>query len=89
MANATKDKIIVLTQDGQARTPGGLLDKRLFTGKNRLHAVMEDNGLWSLHYDSGVMNEPLKQKFTSFHILLKTVKQYFERRNVRVKEVIE
>lgn len=89
MANATKDKILILEPIGAAYNTSGMLDKRLFTGENKLHAVLEDNGLWSFHYDSGIMNEPLKQKFTSLSMALKAAKTYFDKRNVRVKEIIE
>lgn len=89
MANATKDKILILAPRANAKDSIGLIDKRLFTGANKLHAVLESNGLWSFHYDFGIMNEPLKQKFTSFSIALKTAKLYFDKRNIDVKEVID
>lgn len=89
MANATKDKILTLAQRANVKATNGLIDRRLFSGGNRLHAILENNGLWSLRYDFGIVPEPLKQKFTSFSTALKTVKYYFDSRNIDVKEIIE
>lgn len=89
MVNATNNKIIVLVPRANAKDVTGVVDKNLFTGKNKLHAVLEDNGLWSLHYDSGMMNEQLRQRFTSLSMALRTVKEYFNKRNIDIKEVIE
>lgn len=67
----------------------GLIDKRLFTGGNRLHAIRGTDNLWYLQYDSGALEEPLKQKFTNFPILMAHVKKHFHKRNIEVTEDYE
>lgn len=68
----------------------GLVDKRLFSGENQLHAIKDDQyGLWGLKYDSGVLPEPLKQKFTTFKECVKFATDYFLRRNIQIEEIID
>jgi len=68
----------------------GLIDKRLFTGDNKLHAIRGPNdSMWHLRYDSGIVPAALQQKFTSFNILFKLVTEYFNKRNIEVKEIFE
>lgn len=68
----------------------GLVDKRLFSGENKLRAIKDPQfGLWTLKYDSGILPEALKQQFTSFKVLLKFVTEYFTKRNIKVEEVID
>lgn len=88
-ANVSTDRIIeVKVKDGaQPKSSTGLLDSRLFTGDNHLHAI-QDAGLWYLKYEKGGLPSPLKQKFTNFNQLLKHVKTYFEGRNAEVKEIV-
>lgn len=84
------DRILVLKViDGKAPVAStGLVDKRLFTGENNLHAVMDtQTTLWTVKYDNGGLPEPLKQQFTSFGSLLKYVSAYFRKRNVEIVEV--
>lgn len=83
-------ELALVTIDGKAPINStGLMDNRLFTGENKLRAYMEPNGLWSLKYDSGILPEPLKQQFTSFSTLLRITKDYFKKRNIAIKEVID
>lgn len=66
----------------------GIIDKRLFTGDNKLHAIMDtQTSLWSLKYEQGGLPEPLKQRFTSIKKLMDFVTAYFAKRNVEIKEV--
>ena len=66
----------------------GMVDSRLFTGENNLHAIMNENdGLWAIKYDSGILPNHLKQRFTSFRLLYKHVENYFQGRNVEISEV--
>jgi hypothetical protein len=85
------DRIIVLEpMEGGAKSTTGLTDNRLFTGENRLHAKMDPNNCqWYLHYDSGIVADPLKGRFTSFNKLKEHVEGYFNKRNVKVKEVLD
>lgn len=88
--NQSTDRIISLVKVEGKNTLSdmGLIDNRLFSGGNTLHAVMEPNGLWILKYDSGSLPEPLRQQFTNFTILMKFLRQYFHKRNIEIKEVI-
>lgn len=70
-------------------TETGLIDNRLFTGENNLRAIQEPNSLWSLKYDHGSVPEFLRQQFTSFSTLIKVVTEYFNKRNIIIKEVIK
>jgi hypothetical protein len=83
------DRIIVLEPgEGGAKNTKGMVDNRLFTNENNLHAKMDPNNCqWYLQYDSGIVSDALKGRFTSFNKLLEHVEQYFNRRNVKVKEV--
>ena len=67
-----------------------MVDSRLFTGENRLHAIMDtQTTLWHLAYDNGILPQPLKQQFTSFTKLHGYVKDYLSRRNIEIVEVID
>lgn len=68
----------------------GLLDKRLFTGENKLVANKDPQyQLWSLSYEHGIVPEALKQKFTSFKVLVKFATDYFDKRHITIKEIID
>ncbi len=85
------DRILKLKQiPGKSPlSSSGLTDKRLFTGGNNIHAIRDTNGLWYLQYDNGLLEEALKQRFTSFSSLMKHVKYYYLRRNIMVEEVLD
>lgn len=90
--NQSNDRILVLSKRDISKnttTDSGLIDNRLFTGGNKLHAVMQPNGLWALNYDAGIIPGALKQEFTSFTQVMKFLKQYFHKRNIEIKEVID
>lgn len=68
----------------------GLVDRRLFTGANKLHAIKDiQTCLWYLKYDDGGLPPALKQRFTSFSALMKHCNKYFNTRNIRIREVID
>lgn len=70
------------------KTSTGLLDSRLFTKGNNLHAIQNsETTLWALRYDQGVLPQQLKQNFTSFKKLLQYVEVYLKGRNVEVAEI--
>ena len=46
-----------------------------------------DASLWYLSCENGSIPEPLKQKFTKYSMLLRTVREYYDRKEVDVKEV--
>lgn len=67
-----------------------LLDGRLFTGENNMHAVFDPQlGLWYLKYDKGGIPGPLKQKFTDYATLMKHVLAYLTLRNVEIVEILD
>lgn len=90
--NKTADRILVLKpQEGKnTLSVTGLIDNRLFNGGNQLHAVMDKSSChWFLRYDAGIIPSALQQRFTSFTKLLNYTKEYFNRRNVDIVEVID
>lgn len=90
--NISNDRIIILEKiPGEAtKTVTGTIDNRLFSGQNRLHALKDqESSFWKLRYDSGLLAEPLKQSWTSFGKLYSFVSEYFKRRGVEIKEVID
>jgi hypothetical protein len=76
--------------EGGAKATSGMVDNRLFNKENNLHAKMDPtNCQWYLQYDSGILAEQLKGRWTSFSKLVDHVTDYFNKRNVRVKEIID
>lgn len=70
------------------KNAGGMTDKRLFTGENKIHAIKDNQtGLWYLRYEKGVVPEEFKQHFTTASVLVKFIEDYYRRRNITVKEV--
>jgi hypothetical protein len=90
--NHTKDRILVLKpmEGKDVLSSKGMVDKNLFTGKNNLHALMdEDYGHWSVKYDSGIIPPAFNQKWTAFSKLYKFVSDYYKLRNIQITEVID
>jgi len=84
------DRIIVLKpKEGMdVLNTSGIVDKRLFSGENQLHAIKDpETCFWSLRYDAGTLSEPLKGSWNSFNKLINHVTDYFSRRNIEVIEV--
>lgn len=84
------DRILELAViDGKAALSStGMVDTRLFTGGNKLHAIMDlETCLWRFKYDDGILPQPLKGVFTSFKALRKFAEEYFLKRNIRITEV--
>lgn len=84
------DRVFKLTviDDKNPISTSGLVDKRLFSGENQLHAIKEEQyGLWGFKYDAGVLPEPLKQKFTTFKECVKFADEYFNKRNIKITEI--
>jgi hypothetical protein len=89
---ASSDRVLVLEViDGQKPLSStGLVDPRLFTGENKLHAIKDTQTcLWHLKYDQGIVPPPLKGQYTGFNQLKKFCEDYFQKRNMRIKEVID
>lgn len=90
--NIKTDKILVLKpREGKTpKTAAGSIDKRLFTGDNKLHVIQdEDSCLWYFKYDSGILPGGLQQKFTSSSKALTYAKEYYDKRDVDIAEVID
>lgn len=88
--NRESDIILVLKpiEGKKPLASSGMVDSRLFTGKNQLHAVQDTSiRLWHLKYDMGILQEPLRQRFTTLDKLLEFVTGYFARRNIEIVEI--
>lgn len=88
----SNDRVFILGPiDGKKPlNTAGMVDSRLFTGENRLHAILnEQNSMWSLKYDSGILPLPFRQYFTSFGKAERQVRDYYAKRNVEIKQIID
>ena len=88
---STERTLVLKPIDGKnVLSSSGLVDNRLFKGGNSLKAVMNPiDCLWRFKYETGIIPESLRQKFTSFAALLKFGQQYFERRGLQIVEIID
>lgn len=89
--NASFDRILILKPQEGANTLNskGMVDNRLFTGENKLHAIRNsETAFWSLKYDNGLVPEPLRQSFTTYQKMYDFVKGYFARRNIDIVDVV-
>ena len=68
----------------------GAKDYRDFQTSTPLRAIRnDDTNLWAMRYDPpAVIPEILRQQFTTFDGLLKHVTTYFNKRNIRIKEIV-
>lgn len=83
----TRDRVLVLEviDDTKPKSLHGLLDIG-----NKLHALADTNtGLWAFKYERGVLPEMLKCQFTSFKALLQYAQDYYGKRNLKIKEVLD
>ena len=90
--NRSIDRVLSLELiDGKAQMSStGLVDRGLFTGDNKLHAIMDTSTcLWYCKYERGSPPPALQQKFTSFKRLFEFVKNYFSKRNINIKEIVD
>ena len=88
----SNDRILVLEkiEGKEVKSSTGLIDPRLFTGKNKVHVSFdEQNQLWGFSYEAGGVPEDLKQRFTTFPKALDFARHYFNKRNINIKEVID
>lgn len=85
-------QLILKPIDGtKSKSSTGLIDPGLFDGTNTLH-VKKDSGsnLWYFKYDRGGLPPVLKdQMFTGFKAAYKYAEDYFRKRNVEIKEVLD
>jgi hypothetical protein len=89
----SNDRVISLSQiDKKAPISStGVVDRRLFTGEQKLHAIVDSqSGLWYMQYETvGKLPQELDQKFTTFSALYKHAEEYFRKRNIKIEEVID
>ena len=88
----SKDRILVLEEiePGSVKSSSGNLDNRLFKGGNRVHAVMDPaTCFWKIKYEQGNAPEALNKTFTRFNLLLDTAKNYYNKRGLRIKEILD
>lgn len=86
------DRILVLkpSQGKVALSAAGAVDKRLFNGENKLHAIYdEEKGIWFMRYDMGGLPGGLQGQFTLFSELVNVARAYFKKRNVDITEIRE
>lgn len=77
-----------IKEGAKQKGPTGLVDPRLLTGDNRLHAKLEPfSSLWYVYYEHGRVPPVLQQRWTSFNKLYAFVKNYFDKRNIEIVEV--
>lgn len=90
--NKSDDRVLVLKpiEGMDALSNKGMVDKRLFSRENNLHAIMDKKTtLWGMQMDHGLLPQQLAMKFTSFPKLLKHATEYYRLRNIEIKEVID
>jgi hypothetical protein len=86
----TGDRILefVLKEGQTPASANGMLDKRLFTGENKLHVIKDpETCFWSFKYDSGAVPPVLHQNFTTFRAAFKHASDYYAKRNIELKEI--
>lgn len=90
MVTRNTDRILVLERVDTKKKDVGLVDPRVFSGQNELHAVMDlGTRLWSMKYKHGILPPQLKNKFTDFNTLKQHAEVYFSTRNIRISKVID
>lgn len=67
----------------------GNVDKRLFTGEQKLHIKMDPQTcLWYFQWEqNGIIPGGLSGKFTGFKSAIKHAEDYFLKRNVQITQV--
>lgn len=88
--NAPQRTLVLALIDGKKPISStGNVDHRLFNGENNLRVILEQGtNLWSFKYDYGNVPEPLRQKFTRFDFAKTFAEAYFDKRNIKIVDVI-
>lgn len=73
------------------RSAMGTVDPSLFKEDgNRLHVIMDlETSLWGFKYDRGFIPQALAGKYTGFKQAKEDAARYFEKRNIRITEVLD
>lgn len=85
------DRIFILrpAEGKKALASNGLVDTRLFTGTNRIHVKQDENSLWYIQLDMGLVPPGINQLYTSGARAISAMKGYYSRRNIEVEEILE
>ncbi len=86
------DRVLTLKQmEGKpSLAADGSVDKRLFNGENKLHAIYDEmKGVWTMRYEMGGLPGGLQGQFTLFSELVEHARAYFKRRNIEITEIKE
>lgn len=87
MALRSNDRILILERT-DPKSDLGLLDPRVFEGKNNLHAVMDtSNCIWNFKYEHGTIPPQLRGKFTSFPEAKRHAEIYFATKSIKIVDV--
>lgn len=84
--------ILKLIDDKAPISSTGLVDKRLFSGENKLHVIRDEAStfLWYFKYERGELPDYFKgRKYTKFIEAQKDAVAYFAKRNIRIEEVVD
>lgn len=74
----------------KGKTSSGIVDPRLFNGENELYAIKDPQTcLWHVQYKQGVLPPKLKQRFTSYDLLLTYVTDYYKTRNIEIVKIVD
>ena len=72
----------------QPKSVTGMVDPRLFAGGNKLHIKKDlETNFWSFAYDEGLPPRDLRCAFTSLPAAIRHAEQYYNTRNLRIKEI--
>jgi len=89
----TNERKFVLerVEGDKVRRNDGTVDNTLFTGDNNLIAVFDpETNMWGLRYEKGTLPGAFKdQRFTQFAKLVAYVKNYYAKRGIEVKEIVD
>jgi hypothetical protein len=86
------DRVIVLRPipGKDALTAQGGIDKKIFTGENKLHVTYNArSNSWSMHLDSGALPGGLQGTWTTFKSITDHISAYYAKRNVEIAEIIQ
>lgn len=82
------DRVLVL-EKVDPKKDVGMVDPKVFSGDNELHAVMDSMCMWSFKYKHGQIPPALKSRWTSFNELKKAAEKYFDNKNIKITKVID
>lgn len=89
MISGNRTLVLRVMEGKKAMSSSGVVDPRLFTGENHLHAVFDElTGMWNMKYETGGLPGALQQKFVEFNDLLEMATKYYKARNIEIVDVL-